>query len=94
MPLDCNSRTQRLLFSTSQNGFKKDFLLASTYRSMPYYFPASGLPTEFRSSYIPSTYVVSREGRVIYRKEGLADYSSDSFREWLIEEAQAEITTR
>jgi thiol-disulfide isomerase/thioredoxin len=54
---------------------------------MPYFFPSSGLPAVFRSSYIPSTYVISKEGKVIYTKEGIADYSSSAFESWLVEQA-------
>jgi thiol-disulfide isomerase/thioredoxin len=54
---------------------------------MPYFFPASGLPSVFRSPYIPSTYVISKEGKVIYTKEGIADYSSSAFKNWLVEQA-------
>ena len=56
--------------------------------SMPYYFPVSGLPQVFQSSYIPATYVISKEGKVIYKKEGIADYSSRTFREWLLQQTQ------
>ena len=54
---------------------------------MPYYFPTSGMPSVFQSSYIPSTYVVSKEGKIIYKNEGIADYSSDAFRGWLVKQA-------
>lgn len=53
--------------------------------SMPYYFPASGLPAEFRSEYLPTTYILSKEGKVIYKKEGIADYSSANFARWMID---------
>lgn len=56
----------------------KDFVL-------PYYFPASGLPDEFRSQYLPTTYIISKEGQVIYKKEGIADYSSANFAQWMRE---------
>lgn len=51
--------------------------------NLPYYFPASGLPGEFRSEYLPTTYIVSKEGQVIYKKEGIADYSSANFAQWM-----------
>ena len=51
--------------------------------SMPYYFPASNLPAEFRSQYLPTTYVLSKEGKVVYKKEGIADYSSPNFAQWM-----------
>lgn len=52
---------------------------------MPYYFPASALPNEFRSKYLPTTYILSKKGQVIYKKEGIADYSSANFSRWMIE---------
>lgn len=55
---------------------------------MPFYFPAANLPAAFRSSYIPSTYVISAKGKIIYKQEGIADYSSRSFRNWLIDKAK------
>lgn len=55
---------------------------------IPYYFPTSGMPRVFQSRYIPTTYVVSKEGKVIYKKEGIADYSSRQFENWLIEQSK------
>lgn len=53
--------------------------------SLPYHFPASSVPPVFRSPYLPTTYVVSKEGQIIFKKEGIADYSSPEFRDWLVE---------
>lgn len=53
--------------------------------AMPYYFPASGMPAAFRSEYLPTTYIVSKAGQIIYKKEGIADYSSANFAQWMRE---------
>jgi thiol-disulfide isomerase/thioredoxin len=53
--------------------------------SMPYHFPESGIPESLQSSVLPTTYVISKEGEIVYKKEGIADYSSRKFREWLVE---------
>lgn len=55
---------------------------------MPYYFPASGLPNEIQSQYLPTTYIISKEGHVIYKNEGIADYSSTNFAQWMIVQAE------
>ena len=47
-----------------------------------------GMPQEFQSSYIPSTYVVSKEEHIIYNHGGITDYSSDSFRQWLVKQIE------
>lgn len=56
--------------------------------ALPYYFPASGLPDEFLSEYLPTTYIISKEGQVVYKQEGIADYSSVNFAQWMRELAQ------
>jgi len=53
--------------------------------TMPYHFPGSPLPHAFNSTALPTTYVVSKEGQVVYKKKGIADYSSPAFTRWLIE---------
>ena len=51
----------------------------------PYMFPASQIPAALRGTVLPTTYIISKEGQVIYEKRGLADYSSSAFRNWLVE---------
>lgn len=53
--------------------------------SLPYQFPESPLPVAMRSGVLPTTYVISKEGQIVYKKQGVADYSSPVFRDWLIE---------
>ncbi|PAU94433.1 thioredoxin [Aliifodinibius salipaludis] len=74
-----------ILLSMDENSQKAvDFMEGKDF-PMPYYFPASGLPAEFRSEYLPTTYILSKEGKVTYKKEGIADYSSANFARWMIE---------
>ena len=56
--------------------------------TMPYHFPVTQLPLVFNSGVLPTTYVVSKEGQVVYEKRGIADYSSRAFRNWLLELAE------
>jgi len=51
----------------------------------PYMFPASQIPSALRGTVLPTTYVISKEGQVIYEKRGIADYSTAPFRNWLVE---------
>jgi thiol-disulfide isomerase/thioredoxin len=55
---------------------------------MPYYFPTSGIPHVFQSSYIPTTYVVSKEGKIIYKHGGMANYGAKDFSKWLTKQAE------
>lgn len=58
--------------------------------TMPYHFPGTRLPQVFNSTVLPTTYVVSKEGQVVYKKRGFADYSSPAFAKWLIELSEQE----
>jgi len=53
--------------------------------SLPYHFPESPVPAALRSGVLPTTYVISKKGQIVYKKQGIADYSSPVFRDWLIE---------
>lgn len=83
-----NDNIKFLLISMDEQPVKATDFMKGKEFPMPYYFPADGLPSVFRSSYIPSTYVVSKEGQIIYKREGIADYSSEEFRKWLVEQTK------
>jgi thiol-disulfide isomerase/thioredoxin len=74
-----------LLISVDEDQDKATAFMEGREFPMPYYFADTGLPSIFQSSYIPATYVISKEGQIVYKKEGIADYSSASFRNWMIE---------
>lgn len=59
---------------------------------MPYYFLDSVLPENLQYAFIPTTFVISPNGNIIYKNEGMADYNSGKFKEWLlnVEEAGTE----
>lgn len=56
---------------------------------LPYHFPTSRIPEPLRTSVLPTTYVISPDGQIVYEKEGIADYSSPEFSAWLIELADS-----
>lgn len=62
----------------------KQFMEKYNYE-MPYFFPASRIPAALQGRLLPTSYVISGEGQVVYKKEGIADYSGRRFRQWLIE---------
>lgn len=77
-----------LLISLDEESEKAVSFMERKEFPMPYYFPGRGLPAVFQSPYIPSTYVISKEGQVIYKREGIADYSSAAFSEWLVDQVE------
>ncbi|TYP92139.1 Thiol-disulfide isomerase or thioredoxin [Fodinibius salinus] len=83
-----NEHIRFVLLSMDQEPQKAVQFMKSKKFDMPYYFPSSELPTKFQSQYLPTTYVISKEGKVIYKKEGIADYSAPVFMQWIEELAQ------
>ena len=53
--------------------------------NLPIYFPASGRPGVYNSTAIPTTYVISPKGEIVMQKRGMANYDTDSFKEFLLE---------
>ncbi|MEX2397539.1 MAG: TlpA disulfide reductase family protein, partial [Balneolales bacterium] len=79
-----NENIQFVMLSVDQERENaRNFMTARNY-TMPYQFPNSPLPGAFTRSVLPTTYVVSKEGQIVYEKKGIADYSSPAFKDWLI----------
>ena len=74
-----------LLLSMDEEQIRAINFMESRNFETPYMFPASQIPSALRGTVLPTTYVISKEGQVIYEKRGIADYSSPAFRNWLIE---------
>ncbi|UOR04579.1 TlpA family protein disulfide reductase [Hymenobacter aerilatus] len=51
--------------------------------TLPIYFPAAPLPAPFETDAIPATFVVTPDGRVDFRHEGMADYDSPKVKSYL-----------
>jgi len=51
--------------------------------TFPVYTPASRVPEVFRAPSIPTTFVVSKEGKIISKKVGMAKYNKQSFKKFL-----------
>jgi thiol-disulfide isomerase/thioredoxin len=83
-----NKNIRFLMISMDENHQKAVKFMENKSFPMPFYFPSSRVPDIFQTSYIPSTYVISPEGKIIYKKQGIADYSSGNFRHWLIKQAK------
>jgi len=55
--------------------------------TFPIYIPASDMPEVLRSPSIPATYVISKDGKIISKKVGMAKYDTKSFQNFLEREA-------
>jgi len=50
---------------------------------LPIYAPGSKLPSMYRSSAIPTTFVIDADGNLAMTHKGMADYSDPEFKEFL-----------
>jgi thiol-disulfide isomerase/thioredoxin len=51
--------------------------------TFPVYMPASQFPQEFYSNAIPTTFIISPEGKIVAKQEGMAEYDTQEVREFL-----------
>jgi thiol-disulfide isomerase/thioredoxin len=49
----------------------------------PVYLPAAPLPAAYLTQSIPATFVIDRQGQIVFRHEGVADYDSPDFKAFL-----------
>ncbi len=52
--------------------------------NLPFYFLVGGLPSTYSTNTIPTTFVISPEGKIISKESGMAKYDSDNFRDFLV----------
>ncbi|WP_439882298.1 TlpA disulfide reductase family protein [Pontibacter sp. MBLB2868] len=51
--------------------------------TFPVYMPVGQLPQEFYSNAIPTTFIISPEGKIVAKQEGMADYDNQEVRDFL-----------
>ena len=61
----------------------KDFIAQKKY-TFPVYFLNSPLPKVYSSNSIPTTYVISPEGKIVSKNYGMANYNNSSFKKFLL----------
>lgn len=60
-----------------------NFMSKKSY-DLPLYFLVSDLPDKFNHQSIPTTFVISAHASIIFQHEGMANYSTDDFRNYLL----------
>jgi thiol-disulfide isomerase/thioredoxin len=73
-----------VMLSVDEAGMEKvkKFIAKKGY-TFPVYMPASQFPQEFYSNAIPTTFIISPEGKIVARQEGMADYDTKQVRDYL-----------
>jgi thiol-disulfide isomerase/thioredoxin len=60
----------------------KQFMAKKEY-TIPVYMSAGPVPTEFQSSVLPTTYILSKDGKIVSKQRGMADYNNERVRNFL-----------
>lgn len=73
-----------VMLSVDEGGVEKvkKFIKKKKY-TFPVYMPASQFPQEFYSNAIPTTFIISPEGKIVARQEGMADYNTKDVQNFL-----------
>lgn len=77
-----------VMVSLDDNPPKAGKFIAKKGFTFPVYMPAGPVPQAYASQVIPTTFVISPDGRVMARHDGMADYDNASFRDFLLKLAQ------
>lgn len=66
-----------VMLSVDEGGMEKvqKFINKKKY-TFPVYMPASQFPQEFYSTAIPTTFIISPDGKIVAKQEGMADYDT------------------
>jgi thiol-disulfide isomerase/thioredoxin len=72
-----------VMVSTDENQQKlHDFLKKKGY-TFPVYQLAGNLPAVYSVNSIPTTFIISPEGQIVYQHVGMANYNTDEFKDFL-----------
>lgn len=68
--------------------FDKDFEKAKDFNDkkgyeLPIYAPASKIPAMLASSSLPTTYIINKDGNLVFTHKGMANYNSSEFKKFL-----------
>lgn len=68
--------------------FDKDFEKAKDFNNkkgyqLPIHAPASKIPAMLASSSLPTTYIIDKDGNLVFTHKGMANYNSSEFKEFL-----------
>ncbi len=73
-----------VLVSLDNNLSKAKEFIKNEGFTFPVYYLNSSLPQVYDTSTIPSTFVISKEGKIIAKRVGMADYDSQKFVSFII----------
>lgn len=81
--VDQNKITFVMLSLDDSDQKARDYVQKNSF-DFPVYLPSGPLPPEFVSEAIPTTLILDPQGQIVQRIEGIANYDTDEFRQYLV----------
>lgn len=72
-----------VMVSVDENIDKLKLFLEKKSYTFPVYLPEDPLPEVYQTRSIPTTFVISPQGEIVFKEEGMANYNTDDFRTFL-----------
>ncbi|QNF35518.1 TlpA family protein disulfide reductase [Adhaeribacter swui] len=72
-----------VMVSLDQDPTKAQKFIQKKGFTFPVYTHNGSLPISYETQVIPTTFIISPEGQIVTRKDGMADYDNQEFREFL-----------
>jgi len=79
---DYGNRISMILVSNEETAVVKEFVDKKGY-TFPVYISAGGYPQAFSSKSIPATFILNRDGQVVYQRNGAFDWNSKKVKKFI-----------
>ncbi|CAM3566628.1 TlpA family protein disulfide reductase [Zobellia roscoffensis] len=79
---DYGNKVNFMLVSQEEFGRVINFVQKRGY-NLPFYYSKNQVPEIFRSSTIPTTYILNKDGKIVMAENGAVDWNGDEIRELL-----------
>ncbi|MFB5946462.1 TlpA family protein disulfide reductase [Albibacterium profundi] len=78
-----NDKVVFMMVDVDNNRGKSEKFMEKRDFDLPVYTPASSIPSSYMSGAIPTTLVLNKYGKVVFKHEGMGDFSNNEFKEFL-----------
>ncbi len=75
-----NDKVMFLMVDVDNNPAKSQKFMDKRKFDLPVYTPASPIPSSYMGGAIPTTLVLNKYGKVVFRHEGMGDFSNEEFK--------------
>src|SRR5690606_32895049 len=75
-----NDKIEFMMVDVDNNRSKSEKFMKKRNFDLPVFTPASSIPTSYMSGAIPTTLVLNKYGKVVFKHEGMGDFSNEEFK--------------